>query len=49
MLNGNDTYLTLAILAFTVSILFVVRAISKSKKRSVLTDEVTQKKERVAS
>ena len=45
MLNENDTYLMLGGLAFAVSILFVILAISKSKKRSVLTDEVARKKQ----
>ena len=45
MLNGNDTYLMLGGLAFAVSIIFVILAISKSKNRSILTDEVTRKKQ----
>ena len=45
MLNEHDTYLMLGGLAFAVSILFVILAISKSKKRSILTDEVTRKKQ----
>jgi hypothetical protein len=45
MLNGNDAYLMLGGLAFAVSILFVILAILKSKKRSILTNEVTRKKQ----
>lgn len=45
MLNENDTYLMLGGLAFAVSTLFFILAISKSKKRSILTDEVIRKKQ----
>ena len=45
MLYENDTYLMLGGVAFAVSIIFFILAISKSKKRSILTDEVTRKKQ----